>query len=126
MIGFKQRGNFDKTEVFLKKSKEQIFLESLDKHAKRGVAVLSSVTPIRTGVTANSWNYEIRRGKDTTTIYWTNSNTVNGIPLVILLEYGHATRNGGYVKGREFINPTIQPLFDQITNDIWKEVTNYG
>lgn len=125
MIGFKQKGNFNKTEKFLKKSKEQIFLESLDKHAKRGVAVLSSATPIRTGVTANSWNYEIRRGKDTTTIYWTNSNTVDGIPLVILLEYGHATRNGGYVKGREFVNPAIQPLFDQITNDIWKEVTSY-
>lgn len=126
MIKITQKGNFKKIEKFLEKAQKpnMSYQDILEKYAKRGVDALSSATPVDTGLTASCWGYEIRRTKTTTTIYWTNSNTANGIPIAILLQYGHGTRNGGYVQGRDFINPAIRPIFDSMANEMWKEVTS--
>ena len=122
MIEFKHQGSFKNTFNFLNRMSKIDIRQKLEPYGRLGVQALSSATPIDSGETANSWNYEIRQTKGTTSITWTNDNVINGVPVVILIEYGHATRNGGYVQGREFINPTIQPIFDKIANDIWNEV----
>jgi hypothetical protein len=123
MIEFSQKGDFSKTFGFLDRCKAIVKLSALDKYGRKGVALLKDATPIYSGETAESWDYEIRREKESVSIIFTNSNVQNGVPVVILIQYGHATRNGGFVVGRDFINPTIQPLFDEMANDIWKEVT---
>lgn len=84
---------------------------------------MRDATPVYSGDTAESWDYEIQREKESVSIIFTNTNAPNGIPVAILIQYGHATKNGGFVVGRDFINPTIQPLFDEMANDLWKEVT---
>lgn len=84
---------------------------------------LAAATPLDTGETASSWGYRIRRKKDSVTIEWTNSNVVDGVPIAVILQYGHGTRNGGYVQGRDYINPAIRSVFDQLANDAWKEVS---
>lgn len=123
MIVIKHKGNFNKTEKFLKRASKLDFLRNLEKYGREGVAALSAATPVASGKTANSWNYEIRSSKDSYTIAWTNSNVVNGVPIAIILQYGHGTRNGGFVQGRDYINPAIQPIFDKIAQEAWKEVT---
>lgn len=90
---------------------------------KKGVAALSAATPVDTGLTANSWKYEITHNKESATISFTNTNIQNGVPIAVILQYGHATRNGGWVQGRDYINPAIQPIFDEIAKDAWREVT---
>jgi hypothetical protein len=95
----------------------------LDRWGQLGVQALSSATPVDTGTTAASWNYEIHQSKGSTTLVWTNSNTNKGIPIALLIQYGHGTGNGGYVAGRDYINPAIQPVFDQIAKEAWEEVT---
>ena len=100
------------------------FFQRLNQYGRRGVDALSAATPIDSGKTASSWNYEIHRSKDLVEIVWTNSNVNDGAPIVILLQYGHATGNGGYVQGYDFINPAIRPIFDEIEKDLWKEVTS--
>jgi hypothetical protein len=124
MIVFKHRGNFDKTEGFCKRVINRGYMQILDKYAREGVAALASATPVDSGETANSWNYEINVSQKAVRISWTNSHVDNGVPVAIVIQYGHATRNGGYIQGRDYINPAIQPIFDKITDELWKGVTN--
>lgn len=124
MIRVKHKGDFVKTTRYLQRVKGVAAnLGDLDKYGKAGVAALSSATPIDSGLTANSWYYKIERTKGGASISFYNSNIQNGVPIAIILQYGHGTRNGGWVQGRDYINPAIQPVFDEITEKAWKEVT---
>ena len=123
MIRFNHRGDFSKTSKYLKNVKSTVRNYNLDKFGQEGVAALASVTPVASGQTASSWYYEITRTNGKVEITFCNSNIQNGVPIAIILQYGHGTRNGGWVQGRDYINPAIQPIFDKITNDAWKEVT---
>ena len=122
MISFRHKGDFSKTTSFLKRAKETVYLGDLNKYGRQGVAALASATPIDSGETAESWYYEIENNKESATITFYNSNVQNGVPIAIILQYGHGTRNGGWVEGRDYINPAIQPIFDQIVDDAWREV----
>lgn len=123
MISFKQKGNFSKTEKFLKKSFGRDYIAVLEKYAKQGVAALSAATPIDSGQTSVSWEYEIIQNNTSISIVWKNTNVNKGINIALLLQYGHGTRNGGYVSGRDYINPALQPIFDKMADAAWKEVT---
>lgn len=123
MISFRQKGDFSKLTRFLERAKDAVHIGDLDKFGREGVAALASATPIDSGQTANSWYYEIENKKGSASITFNNSNIQNGVPIAIILQYGHGTRNGGWVQGRDYINPAIQPIFDKIANDAWKEVT---
>ena len=123
MITFRQKGDFSKLTRFLERVKGAVRLGDLDKYGRQGVAALSSATPIDSGLTAESWYYEIENKKGSATITFYNSNVQNGVPIAIVLQYGHGTRNGGWVQGRDYINPAIQPIFDEIANEAWGEVT---
>ena len=124
MIEFRQQGDFSKLTRYLEKAKNVVNLSNLDKYGREGVAALASATPVESGKTANSWYYEIKIENGSATITFLNSNIQNGVPIAIILQYGHGTRNGGWVEGRDYINPAIQPIFDKIVNEAWKEVTN--
>lgn len=124
MITFRQKGDFSKLNKFLEKAKEIAKLGDLDKYGREGVAALASATPVDSGKTASSWYYEIKRQNGSVTIEFHNSNINKSVPIAIILQYGHGTGTGGWVEGRDYINPAIQPVFDRITNDAWKEVTN--
>lgn len=122
-VTFKTQGNLKKTWRFLRFVSKRSYYERIEEYAKKGVVALTLATPIDSGETASSWDYKINIDGQTTTVEWTNSSvTPDGIPIVILLQYGHATRNGGYVQGYDFINPALKPIFDQMVNDMWKEV----
>ena len=123
MITFRQKGDFSKLTRFLERAKEAVHLGDLDKYGRQGVAALSSATPVDSGLTAESWYYEIENKNGSATIKFNNSNVQNGVPIAIVLQYGHGTRNGGWVQGRDYINPAIQPIFDEIANEAWREVT---
>ena len=123
MISFRQKGDFSKLTRFLERAKESVKIGDLDKYGREGVAALSSATPIDSGKTANSWSYEITNKDGSVTITFNNSNIQNGVPIAIILQYGHGTKNGGWVQGRDYINPAIQPVFDEIVNNAWREVT---
>jgi hypothetical protein len=123
MISFRQKGDFSKLTRFLERAKEAVHIGDLDKFGKEGVAALASATPVDSGETANSWYYEIENRKGSVMISFHNSNVQNGVPIAVILQYGHGTRNGGWVQGRDYINPAIQPIFDKIANNTWKEVT---
>ena len=123
MISFRQKGDFAKLTRFLERAKESVKIGDLDKYGREGVAALSSATPIDSGKTANSWSYEITNKDVSVTITFNNSNIQNGVPIAIILQYGHGTRNGGWVQGRDYINPAIQPVFDEIVDKAWREVT---
>ena len=123
MISFNHKGDFSKTSKFLERAKSVVHGSGLDKYGQQGVSALAAATPTETGHTANSWYYEITREKGSTTISFLNSNIQNGVPIAIILQYGHGTRNGGWVQGRDYINPVVQPLFDKIANEAWREVT---
>ena len=123
MISFRQKGDFSKLTSFLERAKESVKIGDLDKYGREGVAALSSATPIDSGKTANSWNYEIINKNGSVTISFNNSNIQNGVPIAIILQYGHGTKNGGWVQGRDYINPAIQPVFDEIVDKAWREVT---
>ena len=120
MIKLSSTGNFNKTEKFLKRS-NNIKLE-LDAYGRKGVAALAAATPVNSGETANSWYYEITKQNSKYTIAFKNSNINNGVPIAIILQYGHGTNNGGWVEGRDYINPAIQPIFDEMAEAAWKEV----
>lgn len=124
MIIFRQKGNFSKLNSYLERLKEVVKLGDLNKYGRQGVQALSSATPLESGETANSWYYEINRTKESVSISFHNSNINNGVPIAIILQYGHGTGTGGWVEGRDYINPAIQPIFDKIAEDAWKEVTN--
>lgn len=123
MISFRQKGDFSKLTSFLEKTKEAVKLGDLDRFGREGVAALASATPVDSGNTANSWYYKIEHTNGSATISFHNSNIQNGVPIAIILQYGHGTRNGGWVQGRDYINPAIQPIFDKIANTAWREVT---
>lgn len=124
MISFRQKGDFRKTENFLKKSLGQNYMSVLEKYAKFGVEQLAAYTPKESGTTAASWGYEITQNRDQVSIIWTNSHVNKGVNIAIILQYGHATRNGGYVVGTDYINPALKPIFDSLAEAAWKEVTN--
>lgn len=124
MIRFKVNGDFSKTKNSLKKLKNISELETLDKFGQLGVEALRAATPKDTGKTAESWDYEIVKEGDKTSIFWTNSNTNKNVNIAIILQYGHGTRQGGYVQGIDYINPAMREVFEKIANDAWKEVTN--
>ena len=123
MIRFEHKGDFSNTSRFLKKAKNAIRISELDKYGQAGVAALSSATPKDSGKTASSWYYEIERQNGSVSITFNNSNVNNGVPIAIILQYGHGTGTGGWVEGRDYINPAIRPIFDEIANSAWKEVT---
>ena len=114
MIKFKHKGNLKKTTEFLDHAKHYDFFKDLDRYGREGVEALSAATPRDSGSTADLWSYEIHSGKGITSIYWTNSSFNDGVSIAIILQYGHGTRNGGFVMGRDYINPAIQPVFDKI------------
>lgn len=123
MITFRQKGDFAKLTRYLERVKGAVDKSQLDKYGQAGVAALSSATPIDTGLTASSWYYKVEIQNGSASISFYNSNTNKGVNIAIILQYGHGTRNGGWVQGRDYINPAIQPIFDKIANDAWKEVT---
>ena len=123
MITFRQKGDFSKLTRYLERAKEAIKLGDLDKYGQEGVDALSSATPVDSGLTASSWYYKIENKNGSATISFYNSNVNNGVPIAIILQYGHGTNNGGWVEGRDYINPAILPIFEKIANDAWEEVT---
>lgn len=123
MISVKHKGNFSRTYDFLNKAKRGINPKIFTRYAEEGVAALSRATPVDTGKTAASWYYKIEQENNSITISFCNSNIQNGVPIAIILQYGHGTRNGGWVQGRDYINPAIQPIFDKIANNAWREGT---
>ena len=124
MISFRHKGDFSKLSKYLERVKESTRLNILDKYGRAGVAALASATPVESGLTASSWYYTIERGRGSTKIVYHNSNIQDGVPIAIILQYGHGTGTGGWVEGRDYINPAIQPVFDDIANEAWREVTN--
>ena len=123
MITFRQRGDFSRLTRYLERAKQTLGRGDLDRYGREGVAALASATPVDSGLTASSWYYKIENKDGSATIAFYNSNIQNGVPIAIVLQYGHGTRNGGWIQGRDYINPAIQPLFDRIVKEAWKEVT---
>lgn len=123
MISFRQKGNFSRLTHFLEKTKEVVHLGCLDAYGRKGVAALKSATPVDTGCTSNSWYYKIEHTRGSATITFYNSNIQNGVPIAIILQYGHGTGNGGWVEGLDYINPAILPVFNELANEAWREVT---
>lgn len=123
MISFRQKGDFSKLTRYLERLKEIARLSILDKYGREGVAALESATPVESGKTASSWYYKIEHNSGSATIGFYNSNINKGVPIAIILQYGHGTGTGGWVEGRDYINPAIQPIFDRLVDDAWKEVT---
>ena len=116
-------GSFNKTEQFLKKANKASKTINLSKYGEKGVAALQAATPTRTGATASSWYYKIEKSGSKITLSFLNSNVNRGVPIAIILQYGHGTNNGGWVQGRDYINPALRPVFDEMVQAIWKEVT---
>ena len=123
MISFRHKGDFSKLARFLERAKEVVHLGCLDKYGREGVAALASATPVDTGLTADSWYYKITNDGQSAKVTFYNSNIQNGVPIAIILQYGHGTRNGGWVQGRDYVNPAVQPIFDKLANEAWREVT---
>lgn len=124
LITFSQKGDFSKSRKFFNRLLSMEYLNVLEKYGQMGVAALSAATPVDTGKTASSWEYKIKHTMDHTTIAWDNTNLApNGTKIAILLQYGHGTKSGAYVAGRDFINPALRPIFDRMANEVWKEVT---
>ena len=123
MISFGQKGDFSKVTKFLQKAKDLGRFRVLHKYGREGVAALASATPVDTGKTAASWNYKIEQKNGSVSLAFYNSNVQNGVPIAIIIQYGHGTGTGGWVEGRDYINPAIQPIFDRLLADVWREVT---
>ena len=123
MIIFRQKGDFSKLSRYLERVKEAARIGVLDKYGREGVAALASATPVESGKTAGSWYYEIKRQNGSVSIIFKNSNINKGVPIAIILQYGHGTGTGGWTEGRDYINPAIQPIFDRIADEAWREVT---
>lgn len=123
MISVTQKGDFSKLEKFLMRVKHGDMFKRLDACCREGVIALERATPVKTGTTAASWSYEIRIAGGEVVVYWTNENIIDGFNVAIGLQYGHGTGTGGYIQGTDYINPAMQPVFDKIADDIWREVT---
>lgn len=124
MITFEHKGDFSNLTRYLERVKNVVHKSTLEKYGQEGVRALSSATPIDSGETSSSWYYDIKINRGSATITFYNSNIQNGVPIAIILQYGHGTRNGGWVEGRDYINPAIQPIFDKIVEEAWKEVSS--
>lgn len=124
MIRIKTTGSFKKTEAFLRKMSSGDIYKTLEAGAREGVSALAKATPRDSGLSSNSWDYVIERSGKTVTIKWTNTDVENGFPVAIMLQLGYGTGTGGYVQGRDYINPAMKPIFDKISNDVWKAVTS--
>lgn len=122
MVTFKHKGNFERTDRLLKGAKEKKYLKVFDKYGQEGVAALAAATPTDSGLTAESWDYKIQNGSGGYKIMWTNSNVNDGVPIAIIIQYGHGTGTGGYVQGRDYINPAMRSVFDNIADKAWEEV----
>ena len=122
MVTFKHKGNFERTDRLLKGAKEKKYLKVLDKYGQEGVAALAAATPTDSGLTAESWDYKIQNGSGGYKIMWTNSNVNDGVSIAIIIQYGHGTGTGGYVQGRDYINPAMRSVFDNIADKAWEEV----
>lgn len=123
MLTITANGDFSKVDNFFNRCLEAVNLSILDKYGKAGVAALSAVTPMRTGLTASSWSYNIRHTATGAALEFCNSNINKGVPIAIILQYGHGTGTGGWVEGIDYINPALVPVFESILNDVWKEIT---
>ena len=123
-VKFEVSGGFTKTERFLNRMKRREYLNVLDEFGRDGVQALRNATPVDSGATAEAWDYEIKRTRNYTEIVWTNSNINDGVPIAVILQYGHGTGTGGYVQGRDYINPAIRPIFDKIAEKAWKVVAS--
>ena len=123
IITLECNGNFSKTEGFLNRLRRINYSRILEKYGQAGVDALAAATPVDTGLTASSWFYELEQKNNTFTIRWGNTNIQNGVPIAVILQYGHATKNGGFVQGRDYINPALQPIFDAIASEAWEEVS---
>lgn len=123
MISFNHKGDFSKLNTYLERLKRINYSSILDKYGKEGVAALAASTPIESGRTASSWYYEVSGGRDQVKITFLNSHVNQGVPIAIILQLGHGTGTGGWVEGRDYINPAVQPVFDRITDEAWREVT---
>lgn len=124
MIVIESHGDFHNMDKFLKKMSEGDIFRHLENQARRGVDALASATPVESGLTASSWTYEVTKGRGGYGISWLNTNINNGVNVAIILQYGHGTGTGGYVAGRDYINPAIKPIFEEIANTVWREVQN--
>ena len=124
MISVTASGSFDSTEAWLKKVASGSIFDALSRYGQMGVNALESATPADSGVTANSWYFEILKDAKSWSIVWGNSHVEAGRPIAVLLQYGHGTRNGGYVEGRDYINPALRPIFDQMAAEAWRVVTS--
>lgn len=122
MLKIKTTGSFDRTKKFLDYVKRNAMFDALEEYGRRGVSALASATPVETGRTASSWTYEVTRKNGAYSIEWKNTNVVNGTNIAIILQYGHGTGTGGWVQGRDYINPAIQPVMDKIANEVWEKV----
>lgn len=122
MIGFSQKGDFSKTIDFLDKAKDALSMSTLSEYGEMGVKALERATPKKSGRTAASWYYEIEKTKSSVTITWSNSNLNQGVVVAVLLQHGHGTGTGGYVRGVDYINPALKPVFDKIVENVWREV----
>ncbi len=123
MITFRHKGDFSKAQRYLERVKGAVRLGILDKYGMEGVNALASATPVESGQTAGSWSYEVSHSSTGATLTFSNSHINQGVPIAIILQYGHGTGTGGYVQGRDYINPAIQPIFDKIADEAWREVT---
>jgi hypothetical protein len=124
VLRVKTSGSFRNAEKFLKTLSSGDIYRDLDRFGREGVAALAAATPVDSGLTANSWGYNVVESKGEKGVEWYNSNVNNGARIAILLQYGHGTGTGGWVQGRDYINPAIQPIFDRMAKEIWKKVTN--
>lgn len=122
MFSFSSKGDYQKLDKFLKSLESGDIFKNLDAYGRKGVSALASATPVRTGLTAKSWQYRIIKSKTRPGIEWYNTNTVNGVEVAVLIQYGHGTGTGGYVQGIDYINPAIRPIFNEIVDDIWRQV----
>ena len=124
LIEVKTTGSFDKTNNFLKKMSKFDFDRMLESYGRLGVQELQKATPKRTGTTANSWDYSIEKENGKVSIVWSNNNVENGVNIAVIIQYGHGTRNGGYVQGIDYINPALRSTFDRLSKELWKAVTS--
>jgi len=122
MISAKASGDFSKITKFLNTMRKKDAKAVLKKYGERGVELLRNATPVKTGKTASSWRYEINVSKGRYSINWLNDNIHNGVNIAIILQYGHGTRNGGYVAGKDYINPVMQQIFSEMAEELWREV----
>ena len=123
MLTYTSTGSFENTEKFLKRMSDKSIFAALNQYGAEGVQALAAATPMESGKTAQSWRYEIEKTATSYAIIWSNVNVIDGVPVAILIQIGHATGTGGYVSGRDYINPALQPVFDRIAESVWKAVT---